>query len=321
MFNHAKRAAAAVIAAYLLAGCGQGVLTATELSGAGTADLRGMAGDQKGAFGGHRGGPGGEKGGPGGMRGGMGGPMELFALADLTAEQKTQIQAIQEKYRPARPEGQPGDQPLNPGAHLSELLKADTLDVDALKAALAARPARTAGDRPDPTAMLAEIRAVLTDAQRAAIAAKLEAMPAPRAKADDASRADRPAPPTVEERTAKVAEKLSLTDAQKAALVTFETALEANRPQGAKPEQDHAAHQAAMIAFWKTGDTTALAALKPPAIEPPAFPVDAFIALAQTLTADQRVQLLVRGPMGGPGGPSGHGGPGGHDGPGAALAQ
>ncbi len=305
MFSHTHRAAGAIITAFLLAGCGQVAFTGAELDATGPAGIRAMRGAQggefagrKGGFGGQKGGHGELKGGPGGMMGGLGGPMAMFAIADLTDEQKAQIQAIQEKYRPARPAGEPGAEAgKQPGAKLQALLAADTLDVEALKAALAERPAKLAGDRPDRTAMLAEVRAVLTEAQREAIVAKLEAMPAPPAKADDATRADRPAPPSVDERVARVAEKLALTDAQQAALVTFETALDANRGEFVKPAHDHAAGQAAMVAFWKTGDTTALAALQPPAIEPPAFPVDAFVALAQSLSAEQRVQLLARGPM------------------------
>ena len=302
MYNHLKRAIPAVIASALLAGCGQAALNTNAFTGdaAAFASLRGPGGP-----GGGQGGPGGMKGGHG-AKGGPGGMMGLYGLADLTAEQKTQIQAIQAKYRPAKPATEARARPEH---RVTELLEATTLDVEALKVALAERPTRPA--RPDHTAMLAEVRAVLTDAQRAAIITQLEGRTAPADQAD----ADRPARPTAEERVAHVASKLSLSDEQKAALTAFEVAMEANRPEKIRP--DFAARQAAELAFWKTGDTAALAALAPAEVSPPAFPVDAFVALAQVLTPEQRVQLLARGGHGGPGGPGGRGGqggPGGHGG-------
>lgn len=289
MIKHTKHAAAAIIAAAILAGCGQGALT-TQFAADGPADgMRGLAG----------GGKGGMKGDHGGMKGGQGGPMGLLQLADLTDEQKAQIQAIEEKYRPARPHAIASAKPVN---KVAELLAAEALDVDALQAALAERPARPA--RPAHTAMLAELRAVLSEAQRAAIVARLEARTAP---ASAYAPTDRPSPPSVDARVAEVAARHSLNADQQAKLAAFFTALEATRPAHERP--DFAAHQAAELAFWRTGDTTALAALEPPAAEPAAFPVDQFVALAQALTPEQRAQILARGPVGGPGGH--HGGRGG----------
>lgn len=307
-----------LLAAVLMTGCGQMSLLSTDANALGTAyglaSVDGVAGG-KGAKGQKAGGPRGElggKGGPGGPKGGPNGgpndgPMGLFGLADLTDDQKTQIAAIEAKYRPAKPAADAVAPTEKPGAKLAELLKAETLDVEALKAALAERPEPKLEAKGDRTAQMAEIRLVLTEAQREAIAAKIEAMPAPASK-DEAAKAARPARPTAEARVTAVATKLALTDVQQAALLAFETAQEANRP--ARSEQaapDHAAHRAAQIAFWRTGDTTGLTAAQPPALARPAFPVDAFIALAQVLTPAQRAQLLGHG---GPGGPGGKGGPG-----------
>lgn len=91
---------------------------------------------------------------------------------------------------------------------------------------------------------------------------------------------------------------------------------------------DHAERQAAMLAFWQTGDATGLTPLA--AAEAPAFPVDEFVALAQLLTPAQCAQLLAhrggrRGHDGGPGlGPergSPMGGEGGHCGLGMGAPE
>lgn len=227
-----------------------------------------------------------------GPKGGFG--VAQFAGLDLTEEQKTQLQAIAEKYKPAeRPENT-----------VAELLEAETIDPDALRAALAARGEKPADNH---LAMLVETRAVLTDAQRAKLVEQLQARGAE-------APAERPAPPAGQERpdpaerTAQLVEKLGLNETQKAALQAFQAKLEAGKPAELPARPDHAAMTAAMVTFWQTGDTTALAATRP-TIERPAFPVDEFIALAQVLTVEQRQQILGHGFGGHKRGPGGHGGP------------
>lgn len=216
------------------------------------------------------------------------GPLGLLSVADLSEAQKAQLKAIAEKHKPQKP--------ALGGAELEALLAADPLDAAALRSALEARVAPPAEA---PFAALAEARAVLTEAQRAELVAKLKAQPSP-APHHEARHPATPAPPAEapQARLDRLAEKLGLDPAQKAAFATFQAQLEAARP-APTPRPDFARHRDAMVAFIETGDTAALEALHPKA-ERAAFPVDAFIALAQSLRPDQRKLLLAR--------PKGHAG-------------
>lgn len=288
MFKLYSQAAVIVLAMGILAGCGQ----FTALSAAGTPSALRAQGDF----------------GQGGFHQGpkFDGPLGLLSVADLTDDQKAQLKAIAEKYKPQKPE----QGAEKPGAKLQELLAADPLDAAALKAALESKTDRPAPDMSQHFAALKEARAVLTDAQRATLVEKLKTQPSPAPKAD-AKRPERPEP-TAEQKQQKLdklAEKLKLTETQKAAFAAFQAKLDATKP-APTPRPDFTAHRDAMVTFIETGDTAALEALKP-ALTPPAFPVDEFVALAQTLSPEQRKQLLAQ-PFGGKGGHGKpHGGSGG----------
>jgi Spy/CpxP family protein refolding chaperone len=265
--------------ATILAGCGttSGLLAAqtnTSLDAAASADPNGP-------HGGHRGGKGGERGAFGFVPG-----VNVADLA-LTADQQTALKAVMDKYRPAAPAARPSG---DPGAELRAIVTADTVDDAKLRAAIAAMEAnKPAAPQVDHAAMLAEIRAILTDDQRAKIVAALQA--------DTASPRPRP---SGDPRAEKLA-SLDLTTEQKAAL----DALDAAR----KPAGEPADRKAAMVAFWQNGDTTGLAAPTRPA-----FPVEAFVAAIEILDATQRKALFGNeGGMMGFGG-HGHGGPGGERG-------
>lgn len=224
------------------------------------------------------------------------GLMGLMAGVSLSDDQKAQIKAILEAHRPAG----------RPAHDLHTLLTADTIDAAAIRAAFAqAETDRAQRDR-DHLAILGEIRAVTTEAQRADIVARLPAAPDPGAGGRDVA-ADRAAKRA--ERDAARAARLGLTDEQQAAVAALRPAT-ATRP-------DPAAHRAAMITFWQTGDTSALQALP----KRPAPDVEAVVTAATLLTADQRQAVFGRmaghgggrrghGPHGpGFGGPEGPGGP------------
>ena len=216
-------------------------------------------------------------GGPGKMhQGGPGGGLGLLALPgiELTTEQKASVKAIMEKYKPAQPPA-PADREAQKAQReaLVALLKAETFDAAGFKTALTGLTPPPARPKPDP-AMFVELRAVLTDVQRAAAVAKLKDMPEPPAKAEKSlgARAD------------KLATQLNLTDAQKAQLVALHEAMQAQRPA-----RDPAARKAALIAFLETGDVTGLL----PSAERPAPPVDAIVDFVGSLDATQRNALAA----------------------------
>ncbi|MNS30187.1 LTXXQ motif protein [compost metagenome] len=205
----------------------------------------------------------------------LGGALALFADLDLTEAQRAQLLAIAEKYR--------AQWPPAPMDRIRALLTAETVDTAALRAALTAPPA--ADPRvPLLSAMLVEARAVLTDAQRATLVQQLQAvtLPAPTAK---------PAPTDTERSAwlALAAQRLSLTEEQKAA---FSTYLEQQRATGADQPApvDHSARRDAMVRFFQTGEATALNALEPSPAPPVA--VEALINLATKLNQAQRQALF-----------------------------
>jgi Spy/CpxP family protein refolding chaperone len=266
----------------ILAGCGQlPMLTAG--SGKGALAFKGQ-----GAFGGH------EKGHKDGLKNG---PFGLLSAVELTAEQKTQLKAIAEKYKPQKAVG-PAEKP---GAKLKTVVETDPLDVEALRAALSEKPEAPAEAGVPQLEFLKEARGVLTEAQRTTLIEKLKAQPTP-APTTHAARPE----PTAEQKQQlldTLAEKLQLTDTQKAAYAAFQAKLEANRASAERPVHDPAAQRDALVSFLETGDTAGLEALKPAGARP-VFPVDEFVALAQSLSVEQRKQLLA-----------GAGGHGGHQGP------
>jgi len=238
----------------------------------------------------------------------------------LSDDQKKQLKAIADKYKPAKP-AQPAD--------LRKLLTAATIDESALRSALQQEQTFRKTMQDNALAALSEERAVYTDDQRAKMVARLQAIPEPKAphaapkaphqsfdawlsdklKLTDEQKATLASlKPTPASREAQLADKLKLSDEQKAALAAL-------KPE-APPKFDPAAEKQAMIAFWQNGDTSGL---KKPA---PADKTDALVAAAKLLSADQRKALFGRGfggpGIGGPGGPGfagpgrpGMGGPGG----------
>lgn len=294
------RPAAVLMALTALAGCGQSSLLSAlgadslafagrnALKTTGTMQSLGTQGDRQGDR------PGGD-------------PMSLFANLDLSDAQKAAIQTLVEADRPAKPDAKT-QRPSRPENALPALLAAEVLDESVVRAALVSCGDMPGGDaKPDRTADLVALRAVLTDAQIATLVAQMEAAPSEpphRTAADAGDKPEAKTPPTAAERAAQ----LNLTAAQTDLFLAFEAKMEANRP--AKPvagDMDpHSAHQAAELAFWKSGDTTALTAAEPAKSAPPAFPVDEFVALAASLNVEQRQQLLAPDPRGGQ-----HRGPGG----------
>ncbi|MEB3223744.1 MAG: Spy/CpxP family protein refolding chaperone [Candidatus Sericytochromatia bacterium] len=295
-----------------LSGCGStALLDASVLSSVLQARGNGQVGERAGFPKGPRGGEMKEGHRDGDRKHGPRGEQRMFAGLDLTADQQAQLKAIAEKHHPAKPAADDAAQPERRGQKLQAILTAATLDVEALKAALAAPPPAKPPHAESPTARLVEMRAVLTADQVAKLVARLEARPKREARPERPADAARP---DHAELLAELATKLSLTAEQQAALQAFHAAMEANRPDRdeAARKAKHEAHQAAMLAFWRTGDATQLEALKPERAERPAFPVDALVTLATSLTAEQRQQLFAHGLPGGPGMHGPKGGPGMH---------
>lgn len=230
--------------------------------------------------------------GPDGSQGGMGQPGGLLGLdrylsaINLSADQQTQIQALVSASQPQPPSA---DAPAAP-ADLQALLTASTLDEAAVRAALST----DAGAGPMPGGnqadVLKSVYDLLTDDQRLALAAAI------RQDADaQPPMGAQPGAPAL-----AVPDDLTLTDDQQAALEAFNAALaEQSSAQAGGPVS-----QADLAAYFETGDATALSAMSP---APRAFPVDELLALAVSLSADQRAELFASGlpgfggPAGGPG--------------------
>jgi Spy/CpxP family protein refolding chaperone len=211
----------------------------------------------------------------------LGGAMALFADLALTEDQKAQLKAIAEKYR--------AQWPTSPWRRVRELLTAEVVDAAALRAALTEEPSG-AERQSKLRGMLVEVRAVLTEVQKAQVVAKLQAAPLPQV-----SPATVPAPSEAE-RAAwldRVGERLGLTADQKAAFGAFlekQRDAAANRPAPI----DHAARRDAMVRFIQTGDATALDAIKPQTDSPRGFAVEEFVTLATKLSQAQRQALFGR---------------------------
>jgi Spy/CpxP family protein refolding chaperone len=242
-------------------------------------------------------GPGAQAG--GGMPGGMGGPggglSQYLADLDLTADQQTQIDAVDAQAQPGA--GQAPPSAPSAGTDLVAVLTADTLDVAALRTALtqaSAMPAGMGGDRQVSTAEA--YYAILTAAQRAALATQLEA-------ATSAQPAGMPAggqPPAGGPGSLDVT-ALQLTSLQQAAWDAYQA--KAGTAQAAP--RDPGAQNAALAAYFKSGDADALEAAFADGAST-SFPIDEFIAFAGSLSAEQRQTAFadgVPGLFGGPGGP------------------
>jgi hypothetical protein len=221
--------------------------------------------------------------------------LDLEAL-ELSAEQREALRAIAEKYRPAPPSGEHG---APSEAAIPAILRAEPLDVEALRAALASPPPAPMDMHPLGIDALVEAYGVLTDAQRSELVARLQALPVP---ADDERQ-----PPSPAEHLERLAAGLDLNAEQTLALEAFKSKLD-GAPQRTMGGE---AYREGVIALLETGDPALLLALKPTLSERPAFPIEEFVALAEMLSATQRQVLLVddrRGP-GGPHEPHRFGGP------------
>lgn len=246
--------------------------------------------------------PGGKR--PGAKHGGIGLPGLSLHDQDLALsdEQKAQIQAIMAKYRPAPP----ADTALRDANEaLRTALTAETIDAAAVQAAVEARQAAIASlQPPSPAAMLGDVRALLTDTQIATIVDKLQSAPAaPKRPLKPARDGD--------DRRSDMGAKWNLTTEQQAAMAALMTKLQTDF-QAHEPVD----HRQAMISFWQTGGTGALALMP---LQPPTLPVAELVHASQLLDVSQRHLILGRLGLGGPGG-MGHG-PGrpgglGHGGPG-----
>lgn len=216
-----------------------------------------------------------------------GGEFGLFAGLTLTAEQRAQLAAIAEQYRP-----KPATGSAEP--RLGELLVAETLDVEALRTELANRPTPPTGHRLD---FLVAARGVLTDAQRTALIERLKAAPAP---TQTRPQPERPPHGPMDFGAERLTGELALTTEQQAAYEALKTKLAAAMPTPPAPPEP-AAIRTALIAFLETGDVSGLQALEPE-VAPPAFPADEFVAWVQGLSFEQRKALFARpfGPHHGP---------------------
>ena len=174
--------------------------------------VRPEKGDKKG------GAPHGDKGGPGG-KGGFG-VFGFLGQLNLTAEQKTQLDAILQANKPAQPDQTKMEAQKTAMEALRKEIDAafvsDTFDVTALKAKMdALRPVKDDSARfSQEASVIVKVYALLTDEQKKTIETKLAEF-APKARTDRPVEA-RPAKD--DGRFDKLATDLGLTDAQKTAL-------------------------------------------------------------------------------------------------------
>lgn len=266
MWTQLGRAATMLLSVGLLAGCGQVGLFSGSPEGVATGlQGWGMPGGDRMPAPGHR-----SEHGPSGL--------DWLRGIELTDVQRDEIQAIADSYRP------------------------EPLDVEALRSALADLNLHPKAPPIWPVEAFVKVREVLTEAQRAELIARLEAM------ATDES--ERPDAPMSGDHTERLANRLNLDDVQSDLFQAFVAKL-----PSPPPPPDAAAHREAWRNFLQTGDGTHLESLMPPAAEPQAFPVDEFLALAQALRVEQRQVLLsppradarhaAHGHLGHPGDPHG----------------
>lgn len=211
--------------------------------------------------------PGGELGGPGPM----GGLETYLDLLSLTTDQLAQLQAIDAELRP-----EPGSAPAEPQepVDVAALLLADPFDAEALREAFADQAAfRPAFDH---AAQAIAYAGVLTAEQRQALATALRAA----APAGEPPVGDRPAIDPGE---------AALNSAQQALFEAWQAKV--SEPHGGP------ADVAALASYFETGDASVLEA------EAAAdYPVEELIALAASLSAEQRQTLFAQGLPGLPGG-------------------
>lgn len=216
-----------------------------------------------------------------GMRGGM---LPGLKQLNLTDAQKSQLKAIAQKYRPQAK----GSDFKAEREQLKAIVLADQVDGAKLKSFLQARAAKMEAKAPQRAAMLGEMRAVLTDAQRAQLVKALDQHPAPKAnwQGKRHGMGDR------------MVADLNLTAAQKAKFDALQ----------AKMQSMHAGQpgKEALKAFIQTGDQSAFQASMKANMEGK-LPVDEIVDLATSLDKAQREKLVAKFNHFGGGHRGGHG--------------
>lgn len=200
-----------------------------------------------------------------------GGPAYFAKQLQLTEQQKAQIKAIAQKYRAqhkAAPKAENWKQ-------LHQILAAPTLDKAALKQFLEARQQARTAEISTRVKMLAEMRAVLTGAQRQQLAQLLsKPLPQPKGPSADAQK-------RMHDRVVKA---LDLNASQAQAFDQLQAQIRTQR-QGKR-----GAMRQAFAEFARTGDTGALERTLDANAH--ALPVDAIVDFAATLTPEQRAKAL-----------------------------
>lgn len=250
-------------------------------------------------------------GGPGGraQKGQPGGPQDMFANLNLTAEQKTALDAL-------KPEAQPSDA-SRPGESQMQAFKAkidaaflsDIFDAAALESELSANAPNHEAHLQAQAERMIKISQILTAEQKATLKQKQSEweanMPEMKGPRPDQAAPDGKSP------LDHLTQTLKLTDAQQ---VTLKASFEANKP--ALPDQ--AALQAQRKATQTAIDTelanaspsvdkiVALLKAGKPDIAPP-NKLSHLAQLHDVLTTEQRQAFVKAGLLAGPGGPGGHG--------------
>jgi Spy/CpxP family protein refolding chaperone len=254
MFNKLKLTLAVAVSAVMLAGCG---------AIAGQAD-RSAAYEVMGL-----GTPVSEIAGPGEARI----PPQFAKRLNLTEAQQAQMKAIVQKYRS---EQKVGDFKAR-RAQLRALLLADQVDGAALRSFFQAHIAEMEAKAPQRAAMMGELRAVLTDAQRSELVKVIDQEgPKHKAHFEGMHRQFRDA----------LLADLNLTEAQKQkfdALQAKVSAIRADQP-GQKVKQ-------AFVRFIQDGDTAAFQATMKANFQGK-LPVDELVSVAESLDKGQREKLV-----------------------------
>jgi Spy/CpxP family protein refolding chaperone len=223
-----------------------------------------------------------------GMRGA--GMLPGLQQLNLTDAQKSQLKAIAQKYRPQAKQGNMKAE----REQLKAIVLADQVDGAKLKSFLQARAAEMQAKAPQRAAMLGEMRAVLTDAQRAQLVKAMDQQQAPKAKANANWQGKRKAMGD------RMLADLNLTATQKAKVDALQAKMQALRTS-----QPGANAKSALKAFIQTGDQAAFQASMQ-ANRPGQLPVDEIVAVATSLDKAQREKLVAKlGRFGGFG--EGHG--------------
>lgn len=207
-----------------------------------------------------------------GMRGGMLPGLQQLNLSDA---QKSQLKAIARKYRA---QAQVGDRKAE-REQLKAIVLADQVDGAKLKSFLQARAAEMESKAPQRAAMLGEMRAVLTDAQRAQLVKALD-QHSPRAKGNWAGKRKGMGDRMVADLNLNADQKAKF-DALKAKMKS----LRAGQP-GVKGKD-------ALKAFIQTGNQSAFQASMQ-ANREGKLPVDEIVALATSLDKAQREKLVAK---------------------------